>query len=295
MFAPDETDRTDSSSRPASNNWWIDVTSNSSSAVRQRYMPKYFTPVTSAVIADLLDTGPNFACSIKPITPLTDLSKAAGVTQMKTAIDAMEPDGATNVPEGIAWGWRTVSSRAPFTEGRPETERGNDKVVILLTDGANTYYHPNTVTAASYSGTYWNYGGNNNAGSNSTYSAYGYASPYNGNPSTGRIFQGTSNDISKSDFSNANYGKAMNEQMAQTCTNAKAEKILVFTIALDLDPTKGNSTERALTAAALEALEDCASNSRVRPSKLFWNTKGNDLEKTFREIGEELSNLRIVG
>ena len=51
----------------------------------------------------------------------------------------MAPTGNTNVPEGMAWGWRTVSSNAPFTDGRPNTEKGNDKVVIVLTDGANTY------------------------------------------------------------------------------------------------------------------------------------------------------------
>ncbi len=51
----------------------------------------------------------------------------------------MAPTGNTNVPEGLAWGWRTVSSNEPFTEGRSNTEKGNDKVVIVLTDGANTY------------------------------------------------------------------------------------------------------------------------------------------------------------
>ena len=51
----------------------------------------------------------------------------------------MAPTGNTNVPEGMAWGWRTVSSNEPFTEGRPNSEKGNDKVVIVLTDGANTY------------------------------------------------------------------------------------------------------------------------------------------------------------
>ena len=51
----------------------------------------------------------------------------------------MAANGNTNVPEGMAWGWRTMSSGEPFTDGRPEIEKGNDKVVIVLTDGANTY------------------------------------------------------------------------------------------------------------------------------------------------------------
>ena len=69
---------------------------------------------------------------------LTDVSTAAGAASVKARIDAMTPLGGTDVPEGMAWGWRTLSSKAPFTGGRSEIENGNDKVVIVLTDGANT-------------------------------------------------------------------------------------------------------------------------------------------------------------
>ena len=31
---------------------------------------------------------------------------------------AMAADGETNIPEGIAWGWRLLSAREPFTQGR---------------------------------------------------------------------------------------------------------------------------------------------------------------------------------
>ena len=78
---------------------------------------------------------------------------------VKAAIDAMAPDGTTNVPEGMAWGWRVVSQRRALHRGRPETEKGNDKVVIVLTDGANTYYTPGWLR---------------HAGNKSTYSSYGY-------------------------------------------------------------------------------------------------------------------------
>ncbi|MGX7872333.1 hypothetical protein ACVDG5_005215 [Mesorhizobium sp. ORM6] len=55
----------------------------------------------------------------------------------------MAASGATNVPEGMAWRWRTLSSGAPFTEGRPETEKGNDKVLIVLTDGSEHLLYAN--------------------------------------------------------------------------------------------------------------------------------------------------------
>jgi ubiquinol-cytochrome c reductase cytochrome b subunit len=49
--------------------------------------------------------------------------------------DDMLSGTGLRITEGIAWGWRVVSSPEPFTGGRPESERGNDKVVIVLTDG----------------------------------------------------------------------------------------------------------------------------------------------------------------
>lgn len=295
MFAPDETNQTDSSSRPANNNWWADGSTSSTAAVRQRYMPKYYTPAADGTAAMGLDEGPNASCSTTPITPLVDVSTTTGVDEIKAAIDAMAPNGATNVPEGLAWGWRTVSGGEPFTEGRADTEKGNDKVVIVLTDGANTYYTPTSVTANSYSGTYWNYGGNDLAGSKAIYSAYGYLVPYTNAYSSGRLFLGTSTSISKTDYSNANYSKAMDEHLQTTCTNAKAKNVIIMTVALDLDPTQGTTAEKAATTAQIQGLTDCASYSKVRAEKLFWNTKGGDLAETFKKIADELSNLRIVG
>ena len=308
MFAPDETDQVDSCSRPASNNWWNDGDSPTSStptaAVRQRKMTKYFTiqPLINGVAraAMGLDEGPNASCTTKAITPLTDVTDPKGLTDMKKAVDDMAPLGGTNVPEGVAWGWRSISSGAPFTEGRPDNEKGNDKVMIVLTDGANTYYTPTSVIAQSYSNFNNsgkpNNGGNDLAGSKALYSAFGYLVPYNkGGYTYGRLFQGTSTSITKTDYSNANYSKALDEQMAQVCTNAKTAKIIIMTIALDLDPTKGTAEQKAQTQAQINGLTDCASPSRFKAGKLFWNTKGGDLDKTFKEIADELSNLRIVG
>ena len=286
MFAPDETDNIDGSWRSAYSNWHADVWPGTD-AERQRYMPKYFTPGTAVTSAYGMNAGPNTSCSTTAITPLTDVSLTAGATSIKAAIDAMAASGATNVPEGMAWGWRTLSSAAPFTGGRPETEKGNDKVLIVLTDGANTYYTPNSLSA------------NDLAGAKSTYSALGYVKPYNNTYSYGRMFLGTNSDVSKTDYSNANYTKAMSEHFATLCDNAKLANVIVMTIALDLDSS--NTAE----AAQMAALKSCSSDSRYAkdpadptgktPKKLFWNSTGDSLSKDFREIGNELSNLRIVG
>jgi Flp pilus assembly protein TadG len=287
MFAPDETDQRDGNNRSAYNNWWRDVTSDSSAGTRQRHMPKYFEPAplkNGNPISKLgMDEGPNASCSTKPITPLVDVSDSAGVTKIKNAIDAMISLGATNVPEGMAWGWRVVSGGAPFTEGRPDTEKGNDKVVIVLTDGANTYYTPQSL------------GANDLAGNKSIYSAYGYTGV--NHPSVGktRLFVGT-NSINATDFSNGNYTAAMNQHFAQLCANAKAapHNILVMTVSLDLDINVPEEKKQ------IEALTACASESRYRKdangnsAKLFWNATGGNLAETFKKIADELSNLRIV-
>ncbi|KXF79486.1 hypothetical protein ATN84_02100 [Paramesorhizobium deserti] len=294
MFAPDEYDpeydRTRYNWKPY-NNWWPDDESwnkDPGAVTRQRDLKKYFTPTSTRSIVGVYDEGPNASCTTKPITPLTDIATTAGLNTIKNAINGMSPLGATNVPEGMAWGWRTISHGEPFTEGRPETERGNDKVVIVLTDGANTYY------TRSY------FGKDDQAGSRSSYSALGYTGQVAPGYSRTRIFQNTSK-VNTSLHNNDNYTAAMNEQFATLCDNVKKANLIVMTVALDLDATTGTAAERKQVQAQIDALKSCSSDSRVRrddsgkPAKLFWNTTGGDLSETFRQIGDELSNLRIVG
>jgi len=293
MFAPDEPGNKwtliDNKVKTygAYDSWWDDnststSTSTSSMLSRQKRIAKYFKTAPEGFSSIAADTGPNLSCTTKAITPLTDVSTTAGKDAVKGAIDAMAANGATNVPEGMAWGWRVVSHGAPFTEGRAETEKGNDKVVIVLTDGANTYYTPESL------------GASDPAGNKSTYSAYGYTGvAYNGTTTT-RMFMNTSTAVSKTDYSNGNYTKALNEQFTALCANAKTAGLIVMTVALDLSTS--NTTEKA----QIDSLKACSSDSRFRkaadgtPEKLFWNTTGGNLSDTFKAIADELSNLRIV-
>jgi Flp pilus assembly protein TadG len=293
MFAPDEADPIRSY-----NNWWPDVLSDTNNAKRQKYMPKYFEPKEYAAESirahDKAIIGPNQSCTTTAITPLTDVSNAAGKAVINTAIDAMQPLGATNVPEGMAWGWRTVSSTAPFTGGRAETEKGNDKVVIVVTDGANTYYTPDSLGDANgnaYS---------DSTGNKSIYSSMGYGKMVVDTTKTGRIFQGTSTAVPKTTFTNANYTAAMNEHFKALCNNGafsrldangnpNGGRIIVMTVALDLDAKKTAEKQQ------IDLLKACASPSRIDKNKvLFWNATGATLNVVFEEIANELSNLRIV-
>ncbi len=286
MFAPDEPgDRWDVDGQTrdnynASNNWWNDGTESTSGQTRQKNMKKYFD-VRPYGATSPKGSGPSYSCTTTPITPLTDVTTEAGLTKIKGAIDKMTANGNTNVPEGTAWGWRTISSTQPFAEGRAETEKGNDKVIIVLTDGANTY---STV-------------GSDPAGNKSTYAAYGYTGVgYNGTGTT-RMFMGASGAIGAYDYSTSNYTNALDEQMTKVCDNAKAAGVLVMTVSLDL------STTITAENKAIQALRKCASDSRFRkdptdpskPAKLYWNASGSNLAEKFKEIADELSNLRIVG
>lgn len=268
----------DNTSWSYANNWWADYQSGTTNAVsRQKDMRKYFRikpyGATNAATGD----GPNSSCTTTPITPLTDVTTTSGMNTVLAAINAMAPTGMTNVPEGMAWGWRTVSSGAPFTEGRSESEKGNDKVLIVLTDGLNTYT---------------DLGDSDPVGNKSSYAAYGYAGVgYDGGDT--RMFLGTSSDVPKTTYTSSNYTRAMNEHMDELCDNAKAAGTLVFTVGLDLDPIAD--------AAAITSLRACSSASRFRKNadgtykQLFWNTSGSDLMDVFKVIADELSNLRIVG
>jgi len=276
------------------NDWWPDdeSVSTSSASLRQRDIKKYYKPGPYNLASLTYGAGPDYSCTTTPITPLTDVSTSTGLSKIKGAINAMVPNGATNVPEGMAWGWRTISHGEPFTEGRPETERGNDKVVIVLTDGANTYY-----TYNSLAGSGWDLVPNV-----SYYSALGYTGQKTPNYSRTRIFQNTSK-VNTGLHTNDNYTAAMNEQFATLCDNVKKANITIMTVALDLDATQGTAAQRKQVQEQIDALKSCSSDSRSRrdpsdaskPAKLFWNTTGGDLSETFRQIGDELSNLRVVG
>ncbi len=143
-------------------------------------------------------SGPNYMCTSRAITPLT-----ATESTVTSAINNMIASGATNIMEGVMWGWRTLSPAEPFTEGRAYDDDENRKVMIIMTDGANTHYGMS----------------NQNM---SRYSAFGFAK-------NGRLRSPTS--------SSSALVTAMNEKTSEACTNVKAQDILVYTIAFDIsDP-----------------------------------------------------------
>lgn len=77
----------------------------------------------------------NEACA-QPIEPLT-----ADAARLLDRIGGLTGQGLTYIPGGLVWGWRTLTSKAPFSEGASATEADEKnirKYIVLMTDGDNT-------------------------------------------------------------------------------------------------------------------------------------------------------------
>ena len=162
---------------------------------RQFWVSKYFYDATVYSSRP----GPNDFCEAQPLLPLSTVE-----SDILASIESMSAAGATDVQAGVSWGWKTLSPGAPFEEGRDYGEARNTKVMIVMTDGANTYY-PNYRPTRSH------------------YGAFGQAW-------TGRIFAGTGGGS----HSQAGYTAAMDAHLSATCANARAAGLVIYTIAFDV-------------------------------------------------------------
>ncbi len=75
----------------------------------------------------------NEGCPTAKVQQLTNVKST-----ITTAINAMVANGNTNIPEGLAWGWRLISPGTPFTTGVAYEDKTTIKAIILLTDGENS-------------------------------------------------------------------------------------------------------------------------------------------------------------
>jgi Flp pilus assembly protein TadG len=77
-------------------------------------------------------------CLSQPITPMQH--------DKKHTLDAVEAlrnkyKGGTNIPQGLAWAWRTATTGVPFNQASvPQANVELNTAIILLTDGENTRY-----------------------------------------------------------------------------------------------------------------------------------------------------------
>lgn len=147
----------------------------------------------------------------------------------------------TNSAEGVAWGWRVLSPGEPFSEGKPYGKI--KKVMVLMTDGINNV-DPDPDWTLSHM------------------SAYGMLH-------MGRIQPATY----------AGFKDYADQRMLQTCSNAKATGIEIYTVAFNVSDS-----------ATLSLLSSCA----TKPPYAFTASTADELVQAFGAIAQSLTQLRIA-
>lgn len=118
-------------------------TTDSQYAIAQTKICKYMSGAAANTTGG---RGPNYGCNAQPLSRLTN-----NTTALHTAINAMAAGGSTNLLEGFMWGWRTLSPNAPFADGKAYNTPDLKKVIILLTDGMNSWAAVNNHNKSEYS------------------------------------------------------------------------------------------------------------------------------------------------
>ena len=142
--------------------------------------------------------GPQFLCDVKPIQRLT-----TDYSSIKTQVETLSASGSTNIPEGIAWGWRALSPKGPFADGRTYADTENSKIMVVLTDGTNAINTFSTALGGAYSS--WGYPYSQRLGANA----------------------GT------------NQRTGLDAKTRSVCAKAKAAGIKIYTIGLMIDDADG--------------------------------------------------------
>jgi len=155
--------------------------------------------------------GPNLNCTSSPVMALSD-----DEPKILAKIASLDARGTTNIHAGVMWGWRLLSSELPFAEGRPAGTSNNRKILIVMSDGANSY------------DTYGNF-------NRSMYGAFGYVA--NGHLGT------TSAEPSR-------VRVKLDERTLEACANASSEGgVQIYTVAFQVsDPATLGLLERCASA-----------------------------------------------
>lgn len=214
-FAPDEPDF-----KYYHNNYMLDKVEGSAEE-RQRSVVKYEgSKVPQSALGNVF--GPNQLCNKSEIIDLTNNTKL-----LKQRISTLTADGWTHIPLGAVWGWRLLTPGAPYTKGRdPDTDKVV-KVMVVLTDGQNTYPQ---ASSSSHNG--------------SDYSSYGYITD-------DRIAADTVSDAPK----------ALNDKLDTICTNAKKDGIVIYTITFQVNDKTAKQVMEDCASSAMHYYDSSSSSA----------------------------------
>ena len=219
MFVPyfwtDEKGNKDSASNSSLNDYLSDGAASGTRGKQQDPSKYTVTPNRSGQFTGGYNYGPNAGCGLQPMIRLT-----ANTNSIKTAIDGMTAVGDTNIPMGLVWGWHALSPNAPLADGTAYNTLHLKKVIILMTDGANTF-----TTRSDNNGSF--------------YSGAGYIWQQLVNASPG--LTSSSTDAART--------AAMDARLAQLCTNIKAKNIYIYTIRVEVTQGSASVLQNCATTA----------------------------------------------
>lgn len=230
----------------------------------QERMCKYHAGVSGSSFSK----GPNADCVRTPIRELVE-----NPSSVHDTIDAMQAEGGTNIHVGTAWGFRTLSPGLPFDQG-DQYDEATSKVMIIMTDGENTAYNLSSHCGSAMrdlNGSCYN-------------SAYGF--PNNSKNTTASSTSGGNIErMGQLGSGNASLVTEMNTRTSQTCANAKAAGIRIYTIGLSTDGVSQSTPDVVRTM-----LRNCAS----APDMAYFPSQPSELKSVFASIANELSALRLA-
>ena len=70
--------------------------------------------------------------------PLQMMGLSYDWTTMNNVVNDMTPNGSTNQPIGLVWGWQSLVGGGPLTAPPMDTNHKYQQIIILLSDGLNT-------------------------------------------------------------------------------------------------------------------------------------------------------------
>ncbi len=217
------------------NNYLSDGTSSTNFNTRQGGSTKYKSKPANGTNPYWGDKiGPNSGCQTAALQRLT-----TNMSTVKSELNAMIAAGDTEIPLGLMWGWHVLSPNAPFADGAAYGTPNTLKIVVLVTDGQNTY------------------GTGMNGNDNSAYTAMGYG------------WQNRWTSVANPYSDPVTY---LNSRLTQVCNNMKAQGVIVYTLPLEVtDPSIKSLLQNCASQASYYI--DVTSSSQLQAA--FSNVAGS--------------------
>jgi len=217
---------------------------------------KYLPPTNPQTYASGRSVGPNTFCTSRPLTRLTTNRQT-----LLNEISALQANGNTDIHEGVTWGWRALSPNSVFGDGAPYGKANNQKIIVLMTDGTNTWTtNTSNPTLKSY------------------YSAYGYAQNPDGTGPNGRLPAANANPAD-----DAAKRAAIDALTLESCRNAAANNVIIYTIGFSVasDP---------IDQQGIAMLKTCAGSA----NRAYVATDSSSIVQVFKQIASSIGNLRLT-